>query len=596
MRVEYNGEAHDFPDNWSDEEVAAALSNYKPSPELASMRAITGPALARQGTAPTAMPLAPMLKRAVPSVAAGVASMAFPPLRSAMLPRLAGAGTSILRTLAGAGAGAATAPIAGTDPWHEAKLQGAMGLGGEMLQGGLTGAGRALVEDAYRVPGAVLENFPAVLKSIHEERIPVGTRGGREGTNEAVGRMRSSARDTRSMLRGIGQPGLPPRTVQPEFVPIPQGPQMEAVRNILPPRLEPVPPRMPGFLPIQNVASAFSRSAEARASLAGMAEKYGVDAGELVDLATRKRDLDADLRIFKHGIEPDDLAAVKELAPALGRERGMLQSTAETTARREGGREAVRERNREAMGAHREQVSAERSGVRDRNRVKVREHSRLAKGARAENARRAADAAAANAEAIAARGGVRIDPKAALKPLDDLIRSLDKLEGGASQAAAAREIREDFVAKNGKLWEPLEAKGKKGGFGKLGSAVLNKAAKPGAPPLALNEQARAQVYAALEEGVRKEMERVIPGIREMEKVTQGRMGLSRALRSAELAPKPSIPYQLFPPRFLLGDRRARSKAGFALDSPMQRILSRGGARAAALGLDEMTLEDELETP
>jgi len=193
-QVEFEGVTHEFPDDFTDDEIAAELAKYRPSPELASMRAITGPIFDRSGTAPTGMPMGPMLKRAFPSIAGTMAGLAIPALR---LPRFAGMMTGLARGAASAGAGAGAAAMTGQDPKRAAIEQGGAAVVGEGLARGATGAAKGLMRSALRPTVTLQRQFPNVdlVGSALKEGVKVGSQEGREGSKElAVRVLRSSNR------------------------------------------------------------------------------------------------------------------------------------------------------------------------------------------------------------------------------------------------------------------------------------------------------------------------------------------------------------------------------------------------------------------
>lgn len=108
------------------------------------------------------------LRLAAPSIAATVAGGALggpwmQGVRYAPMMRIAAAG----------GAGAAAAPIAGTDPVGEAKTQAIVQGAGEMLGGGMAMAGRGLQRKVFNTDPALNESFGDIGGAASRERIGV---------------------------------------------------------------------------------------------------------------------------------------------------------------------------------------------------------------------------------------------------------------------------------------------------------------------------------------------------------------------------------------------------------------------------------------
>ena len=115
---------------------------------------------------PTGLTAGEQWKLATPSIAAMLATSALggPWMQGVRY-------APLLRMLAAGGAGAGTAPIAGTDPVGEAATQMAVQVPGEMLAGLTAGAGRGLQRRVFNNDPVLNESFGDIGGSASRERI-----------------------------------------------------------------------------------------------------------------------------------------------------------------------------------------------------------------------------------------------------------------------------------------------------------------------------------------------------------------------------------------------------------------------------------------
>ena len=208
-RIEFEGKVHEFPDDFTDTDISAALAQVKASPAVVSSR--TTPLAARAAQVPA------WLANMLPA-GGGMAGAAMGAPLGPLGAVLGGIGGAMAGGAAGeAGREAATGQA--IDPGQIAReggMQGVYQAAGGLAARPLSWAARNLMRGAARIPADVYQYFPDVVETLLKERIPLGdpTRrafgipGGRTGTQIAAQRMGAAVAPRDVMLDTAEQAGI----------------------------------------------------------------------------------------------------------------------------------------------------------------------------------------------------------------------------------------------------------------------------------------------------------------------------------------------------------------------------------------------------